>query len=71
MLYSKAEADDLVVEGQQVPLNTCLVGSAAYIKEHMQCRYTNENNIISSPDTDTCDICCGTLTHCLDIQCIA
>jgi hypothetical protein len=67
MRYRKAEANDLVVEGQQVPLSNCLVGSADYIKEHMQCKYTNVNDIISSPDTDTCDTCRVVLTHCLDI----
>jgi hypothetical protein len=71
MLYRKAEANDLVVEGQQVPLSNCLVGSADYIKEHMQCRYTNVNNIISSSDTEACAICRATLTHCLDIHGIA
>jgi hypothetical protein len=63
MLYRKAEADDIVVEGQQIPLSNCLVGSADYIKEHMQCRYTNVNNIISSPDTDTRAICHTRLIH--------
>jgi hypothetical protein len=67
MLYRKAEANDLVVEGQQVPLSNCLVGSADYIKEHMQCRYTNVNNIISSPDTNTCAICRVAPAHCLDV----